>query len=144
MLAHMNDITLHIPEGCYGKELKDLMFKFTNCFPEFHELRDKVELNREKQEIIVSMVLARALELMDKDSQYNDIIPTVKKRIAQDLEVSLKDGTLTSVRKEKQKLLTMKYELNRARSRVKELESFIEICRSGLSYDKKEIEVLQP
>jgi len=125
-----NILDLSIPAGSHGNDLVELLYRFGNALPLVNERRDVLERQIGVQEILVESLQARAYTGID--GTIND-----KKNGSLHLEVNI-DGVNTTVIDEKKKLNDIRYQYNRAKSRVKEIEKLIDICRSCLSYDKAE------
>ena len=133
-------IELKIPEGITGVALKELMYRFVSYLATFNEYRDRADYKRSSQKTVVEHVRDLATIDINSDPDMKNFTSPVKTSYIDDRPVQhpiLK--TETTYMKEKQLLTDLEFKLSRANSRVRELELLVQVCRSGLSYDKNEM-----
>lgn len=131
---------LKIPKGIVGTQLKTLMYDFVSYLSNLNEERDKAEFARNRQRNIVDAIKDIALQYISHDEELKKKTDSIKKSHIHTYIVkhpATKEPTTLFEEKEKLALLELDYSV--ANSKVRQLETLIQVCRSGLSFDKSEL-----
>lgn len=140
------EVDFTIPEGSTGNELKELLIKFQGVHGLVNQMRDEAQL--EKETIEVALEATEAQSFIDVSEKYKMVIPKpgveLKKSEARLLLIhqggwSLKDEFKSVIDLEKE-LAVAVYKVRRATSRLRELETTIDVARSALAWDRREWE----
>ena len=135
-------VDLRIPEGITGVALKELMYRFVSFLATINEHRDGVEYRRNQQKVVVDHVKDLAMQGINGDEDLKGLTNPAKASHLHTYSVQHPTSNdKTTYADERNKLMELEFRLARANSRVRELESLIQVCRSGLSYDRNELSV---
>jgi len=137
------ELDLTIPEGAMGSKLRELLIKFQGFHGRINEMRDEAQFEKEMIETAIEATTDKALFLVSDIYKGQKRNMDLQKAEAKLLPVPQGAWSLDSDEKSvmdlKKDLALAKFKVRRATSRLQELEKAIDICRSGLAWDRQEL-----
>jgi hypothetical protein len=155
-----NKISLTIPNGAKGSQLRDLQFKFINILPMATERMNVISLRVSTRKTRIANMEAEALLVLKNDedvttakSQIQGKILNAKVRLfikpvpfQEELDKNAINITsicdikniMTSIAQEEQELNNDLYELATIKSKAEQIEHLLWAIRTALSWDKEE------
>jgi len=151
--------SLRVPADAHGAALKKLQIKFVNLLPVLNEEKDRAALAVSARKARIEDIWAEAVLAVKETEDFKSSKSTVQAKVLNamirnykvqvDYQESLDDNTfgnkegdmlVTDVSIEEHMLNIDQYKFSRAKSRCEELDQLLWVCRSGLSFDKIELD----
>lgn len=151
--------SLNIPTNARGEDLKVLQIKYVNLMPNFNEIKDKCALVVSARKARIEDLQASAILAVKDTDEFKSAKSTVQAKImnamVRTFEQKVKyqklldesrgltpddDERIVTTLSDEEHLLNLDtYRYYKAKSKIEELDQILWVCRSGLSFDKSEI-----
>lgn len=161
-MARQGYESLQVPVDAHGGALKALQIKFVNLLSSLNEGKDRAALAVSARKARIDDITAEAIMHIKDSDSFRATKSTVQSKVLNAMvreyvarvdyqatlddespasEHSIKEGEIeTSVSIEEHMLNLDQFRYARARSRCDELDQLLWVCRSGLSFDKTEMD----
>ena len=150
--------SLKVPANAHGEALKQLQIKFVNMLPNLNDEKDRAALMVSARKARIEDITAEAIMHIKDSEEFKATKSTVQSKVLNamvrnyEAEVEYQEAldkdsvadkvgnaVKTTVSIEEHRLNIDQFKFSRAKSRCEELDQLLWVCRSGLSFDKSEM-----